>query len=472
MDIRDFDISEITGLTQDSRAVKDGYLFAAFAGERVDGRDFIDQAIANGARYILAPLGTAVPDGAVLVAVENPRHVFAKLVAEFYVDQPARIVAVTGTNGKTSVVNFVEQIWTALGVRSASLGTLSGKMTTADPVSLHVQLAALDKDGVTHLAMEASSHGLDQYRLDGVNVQAAGFTNLSRDHLDYHKTMDAYLMAKSRLFSDVIGDDGVAVLNADVAEYQALVKVSKGRVVSYGEAGDSLSLMSVKPLAQGQEIELKYKNDAYRIKLNLVGRFQVMNVLCALGLVLSEDGIDVDKAINALSDLHGVAGRLQHVAGHPAGAGVYVDYAHTPDALETVLKTLRPHVSGRLLCVFGCGGDRDAGKRSQMGAIAGKLADDVIITDDNPRSEDPALIRSAILDGARDLCPDVLEIGDRREAIGYAVSQLGAGDVLLVAGKGHEQGQIFATHVDAFDDVLEVKTAFEKNLEVMKEEAR
>ncbi len=455
------DLKSIKGITQDSRAVKPGYLFAALPGTKTDGRDFIPQAIQNGAVAILGPQDTVVDgdnDNIALLTDPNPRKIFAHLVADFYEVQPRQIAAVTGTNGKTSVVSFAEQIWKACGYNASSLGTLKGSMTTPGPVELHEQLKDLADNGVSHLSIEASSHGLAQYRLDGVRVSAAGFTNLSRDHLDYHKTMDEYFRAKSRLFTEILSPDGTAVINVDVEEGRGLVELCKtaGRKVwTYGTNGEDLKLVSCEARPLGQDITLALFGKTHTLTLPLVGRFQTMNVLCALGMVLGEDGIEAEKALTALETLTGVRGRLEFVPGHPAQAAIYVDYAHTPDALENALSALRPHAEGKLICVFGCGGDRDTGKRPIMGEVATRLADTMIVTDDNPRSEDPAAIRAAIIQGA----PTSQEIPGRREAIQAAVSNLQEGDVLLIAGKGHEQGQIFADHTDPFDDVTEVKTA-------------
>jgi len=470
------DVSSLKGLTQDSREVKDGYLFAAFKGEQSDGRDYIHAAINAGATHILTdtsscdlvagshaeqadPSVKPKDDNVKYIYDPNPRKTFAHLVAEFYPDQPETIVAVTGTNGKTSIVNFVEQIWNALGYKAASIGTLQGGMTTSDPVTLHKKLTELKSEGITHLAMEASSHGLHQYRLDGAKVKAAGFTNLSRDHLDYHKSMDDYLAAKSRLFTEVMDGDGIAVLNADSPQFVKLKPEIKSKVWTYGRAGEELKILSVTPTTHGQDCELKILNETYRLNINLVGEFQISNALCALGLVLSQEGVDKESAIHSLENLKGAKGRLELVEGHPSGAAIYVDYAHTPDALEHVLKALRPHTENRLICLFGCGGDRDTGKRAEMGKIASSLADQVIVTDDNPRSENPASIRSAILAAA----PQALEIGDRRDSIHQTIQALSQGDILVIAGKGHEQGQTFAYRTDPFDDVTEAQMAI-KNL--------
>lgn len=472
-------ISTLKGVTQDSRAVKNGYLYAAFPGKKVDGRDYIADAIMHGAKIILVPEDKNTPslhglsvqsmdevdythkacnDEPVIISSPNPRKAFAHIVAGFYAQQPTRIVAVTGTNGKTSIVHFAQQLWEKAGLKASSLGTLQGGMTTPSPAHLHANLADLNAAGVTHLALEASSHGLDQYRLDGVEIKAAGFTNLSRDHLDYHKDMEEYFTAKARLFSEVMKPGGTAVLNADTPEGQKLAEISKSAghtIWTYGFKGKDLKIISCEPVGQGQKLTLEIFGKHYDLTLPLVGKFQAMNALCALGLVLAEKGRDQDQLVKFLESLKGAPGRLQFVGGHPKNAAVYVDYAHTPDALENVLNALRPHTHGKLICVFGCGGDRDKGKRPVMGEIAAKLADQAIVTDDNPRGEDPSSIRAAILQGAK----TATEIADRRKAIQHTISNLEKGDVLLVAGKGHEQGQIFADRTDPFDDVTEVQTA-------------
>ncbi len=463
------DVKSLKGLTQDSRAVKKGYLFAALPGNKYDGRDYIGDAVRNGASAVLAPKGTKWPDGvpeAAFITDENPRRKLALMAAEFYGRQPEYIVAVTGTNGKTSTVHFIKQLWTLNDIKGASIGTLgvrgpgmvrSGSMTTPDPVSLHAELADLAAVGVTHLAMEASSHGLDQNRLDGVKVKAAAFTNLTRDHLDYHSDMDTYFAAKLRLFADILQAGGTAVLNADIPEFAALKKLCEKRgikIISYGEKGADIKLTSRTPAPQGQDIEIEISGKRLKFSLPLVGAFQVMNALCALALALAENS--KVRYEEFLAQLQGPPGRLQLVPGHPEGA-IYIDYAHTPDALETVLKALRPHTSGKLVCIFGCGGDRDRGKRPIMGKIANGLADAVIVTDDNPRSEDASNIRKNILNGA----PKAQEIANRREAIHTAVKNLAKGDVLVIAGKGHEQGQIFADRTEPFDDYTEALNAIQ-----------
>jgi len=463
--VRDFNV---TGLTADSRAVEPGFVFAALPGTKADGRAFVADALARGAGAVLAPKGTALPAGstAVLIEDDQPRLAFARMAAAFYGRQPDTVVTVTGTNGKTSTVQFARQIWADLGEKAASLGTLGitgpgvdkyGAMTTPDPVALHKVLATVKDAGIERLAMEASSHGLDQYRLDGVRVSAAGFTNLSRDHLDYHGSMEAYFASKAMLFDRILTPGGGAVLNADTEEFTALSKIctQRGhRVFGYGFAGRELTVRNVEPLPHGQRLRLTVLGRDREVELPLVGRFQAWNALCALGLVLATGG-HADKAVEALRTLEGVPGRLQHVATHPNGAPVFVDYAHTPDALETVLTALRPHATGKLVVVFGCGGDRDRGKRPVMGALAGRLADRAIVTDDNPRTEDPASVRAEVLAGF----PGAEEIGDRHAAIRAAVRGLGPGDVLVVAGKGHEQGQTVGTEVRPFDDAAEARAA-------------
>jgi UDP-N-acetylmuramoyl-L-alanyl-D-glutamate--2,6-diaminopimelate ligase len=453
---------EIRGLSADSRKIAPGDLFAAIPGGRADGRDFIGQAIERGAVAVLTTPGTSLGRHGrpvALVTDQNPRRRLALIAARFFGRQPAVIAAVTGTNGKTSVVEFARQIWSRLGHNAASLGTLGvmpprldapASLTTPDPVELHRCLAALARDGVEHLAMEASSHGLDQYRLEGVEIRAAAFTNLSRDHLDYHGGAEAYLAAKLRLFTELVPPGGGAVLNADVPEFETLRAAALARglkILTYGAGGGDLCLVRTAAAAEGQCLTLKLLGRRHDIALPLPGRFQAANVLAALGLVIAT-GTDPEAALEALPQLGGVAGRLELVARAPSGGQVYVDYAHTPDALRSALEALRRHASGRLCVVFGCGGDRDRGKRPLMGEIARSLADQVIVTDDNPRSEDPAAIRRAILAAA----PGALEIGDRAEAIETAVAALGPGDLLVVAGKGHEPGQIVGDRVLPFDD--------------------
>ena len=469
---------KIGGLTADSRDVRDGFLFAALPGVKLDGRRFIPDAIAKGAAAILAPTGTEAPDIVVgraeskrpfgFVTDDNPRRKLALMAARFYGAQPANVVAVTGTNGKSSVVSFTRQIWALMGVDGASLGTLglhsaklqtSGSLTTPDPVALHRTLAELQQAGVDHVALEASSHGLAQYRLDGLALAAAAFTNLTRDHLDYHGDEDSYFAAKARLFADILPEGGVAVLNADEPRFEELraICAARGqRILGFGENGKDIRLDILDVLPDGQRVAIAVAGEYAEAKLPLVGHFQAMNVACALGLVIAAGG-SARAALATLERLEGVDGRMQLAARHPAGAAVYVDYAHTPDALANVLGALRPHTRGRLMVVFGCGGDRDPGKRPQMGRIASELADIAIITDDNPRSEEPAAIRRAVLAGVTD--GKAREIADREEAIFAAVDMMQGGDVLVLAGKGHEQGQIVGATTIPFNDVEEARKA-------------
>ncbi|MFA5593515.1 MAG: UDP-N-acetylmuramoyl-L-alanyl-D-glutamate--2,6-diaminopimelate ligase [Micavibrio sp.] len=458
---------EISGISADSRRVRAGYVFVALPGSREDGAKYIGDAVMHGASVIIAERGVQLPPGsndALLIEVDNPRLALAEMAAKFYNAQPETIVAVTGTSGKTSTASFTQQIWELSGIEKAvSLGTLgvrgaglvrSGALTTPDAVSLHAELSDLAAAGITHLAMEASSHGLDQYRLHGVNVSAAAYTNLSHDHLDYHQTMDEYFLAKALLFTDVM-KKGAAVLCADDARYEELAVMCKKvghKIISYGENGCEIKLLSRAPDPLGQSIKISVYGSEYELLLPLVGQFQVMNALAALGLVLAGAGKkEAPRFVPLLEKLQGVPGRLQRVPDAGTGIAVYVDYAHKPAALEAVLGALRPHTRGRLVCVFGCGGDRDSAKRPAMGRIASGLSDLVVVTDDNPRSEDPAMIRAAIMEAA----PDAKEIGDRREAIRWAIEQLADDDVLVIAGKGHESGQIIGDRVEPFDDLEE-----------------
>jgi UDP-N-acetylmuramoyl-L-alanyl-D-glutamate--2,6-diaminopimelate ligase len=457
---------EIVGLTADSRNVQPGFLFAALPGTRQDGRSFAAEAIARGAAAILTddPLALALPpeerDRVWIVTDANPHRRLALMAARFHGRQPRTIAAVTGTNGKTSVVHFTREIWTALGYPAASLGTLGivtaaehrpGALTTPDPVALHRDLAGLAEQGIDHVAIEASSHGLNQFRLDGMSVAAAAFTNLTRDHLDYHGDMAHYRAAKQRLFTALLIPGGSAVLNRDSAEFARLGGVCRDAghpVIAYGgDPAADLRLVAREPRGDSQFLVLDVFGRRHELLLPLAGDFQAMNALAALGLVIATGG-PAAAAIDALGSLTGVPGRLQFVAGHDGGGAIVVDYAHTPDALATVLAALRPHAHRRLAVLFGCGGDRDAGKRPLMGEVATRLADRVYVTDDNPRTEPPAEIRRAILDAA----PNAIEIGDRREAIATAIAELRAGDLLVIAGKGHETGQIIGTETYPFDD--------------------
>ena len=459
---------EITGLTSDSRQVAPGYLFAALPGTQVDGARFIDDAVAAGAAVILGPK-TLPPGVAGTVPVlrdENPRRALALMAAKFAGAQPETIVAVTGTNGKTSVAAFVRQIWSEMGLRAASLGTTgiigpggetSLQHTTPEPVALHGMLNELAASDVTHLAMEASSHGLQQNRLDGVKVAAAAFTNLTRDHLDYHADFEEYFAAKMRLFNDVLEEGATAVVNADMPESNRIVVQCRERglnVMMVGENGSTIKLVSQQRQGFAQRLKLSLRGDEYSVKLPLVGGFQASNALMAAGLVIATGGKPAD-VFKALEHLEGAKGRLDLVATADCDAPVFVDYAHTPDALETALDALRPYVGNRLAVVFGCGGDRDKGKRPQMGAVADAKADIVYVTDDNPRSEEPGAIRAEIMAA----CPRGIEIGDRAQAIRRAVANLERGDVLLVAGKGHETGQIVGVEVIPFSDHDAVQAA-------------
>ncbi len=458
-----------TGLTCDSQKVEHGFLFAALPGVRADGRAFIPEAIAKGAAAVLAPPGTPSPPGGSAVPVvetDAPRRRYALLAARFFHAQPQTIAGVTGTNGKTSTASFLRQIWTHAGRTAASMGTLGVQspafntdkgLTTPDAADLHRDLERLAVGGVTDLALEASSHGLDQNRLDGVTFTAAAFTNLTRDHLDYHPSMDAYFEAKARLFTELLGETGTAVVNMDDAHGRTLRDRLSGaplKVLEVGQSGRDIRLISRRPLSGGQELILFTGGRSYQLTLPLVGAFQAENALAALGLALAT-GVDADKAAEALSDVKGAPGRLELAGATNKGATVFVDYAHTPDALNNVLTALRPHTENRLHVIFGCGGNRDPGKRKPMGEACRKLADMVILTDDNPRDENPASIRREARKGA----PGALEIGDRRRAIETAIADLEAGDVLVITGKGHEQGQIVGGQILPFDDLTEARKA-------------
>ena len=469
---------EITGLSADSRLVRPGFLFAALAGTRQHGRAFVAEAVARGAVAILTDDAAALalpPDraaGITVISDANPQRRLAQFAARFYGRQPHIVAAVTGTNGKTSIVHFTREIWAACGHPAASLGTLGlvtatgrrpGALTTPDPVALQRDLAALAGRGIEHLAIEASSHGLAQFRLDGLSVAAAAFTNLTRDHLDYHRDMAHYRAAKDRLFTDLLAPGGPAVLNRDSGEFARLAALCRGRghpVLGYGAAaGAELRLVSARARLDGQDLLLDVTGRRHELFFPLLGEFQATNALCALGLAIAT-GMPAELATAALARLSRVPGRLEFVAGlefgskDGGGASIVVDYAHTPDALATVLAALRPHAPGRLVVVFGCGGDRDPGKRPLMGRAAAAAADRVYITDDNPRGEDPAAIRRAILAAA----PAAIEIGDRRQAIETAIAGLGRGDLLLIAGKGHETGQIIGAESRPFDDAEVART--------------
>jgi UDP-N-acetylmuramoyl-L-alanyl-D-glutamate--2,6-diaminopimelate ligase len=453
---------EVTGLAVDSRAIKPGDLFFALAGSKTDGARFIDSAIASGA---VAIAGDHPPQGgsrAPFVTTPNPRRALARAAAKFYPRQPATIAAVTGTSGKTSVAAFTRQIWQRLGHESASIGTIGlvspkrtvyGSLTTPDPIALHRQIDEMAAEGVTHLAFEASSHGLDQYRLDGVRIAAGGFTNLSRDHMDYHPDVAHYLAAKLRLFRDLIVADGAAVISADHDCSQIVADAARKRglrIVAVGSkgdgAGEGIRLVEADIDGFAQKLTLEHRGGRHAVRLPLVGEFQIENALVSAGLAIAT-GSEPKAVFEILETLEGAKGRLERVA-ERNGAPIFVDYAHKPDALAKALQALRPYARRKLVVVFGAGGDRDAGKRPLMGAIAAGNADSVIVTDDNPRNENPEAIRAAILSAAN----GAKEIGDRAEAIRTAIAGLQPGDALLIAGKGHETGQIVGDRTLPFSD--------------------
>lgn len=463
--------ARVLDITLDSRAVRPGTLFAALPGTRVHGAAFIDTALEQGASVILTDRDGAAqgqdalrrfPQAALVVA-EDVRATFAMTAALWFGAQPATMVAVTGTNGKTSVASFARQLWTEMGERAINVGTTGVEgawetplaHTTPDALTLQRLLAQAARAGVTHAAMEASSHGLDQRRLEGVRLMSAGFTNLSQDHLDYHPTMDAYFEAKEGLFTRLLPDDAIAVVNTDDPWGDRLADRLSQPVMRIGHADDcTLRILGQRYTAEGQELRFGFGDTVHQVHLSLVGGFQASNALVALGLVLASGG-DADAALAALPRLQGVRGRMQLAATRSNGAPVFVDYAHTPAAIETALRALRPHVMGRLVVVFGAGGDRDKTKRPLMGQAAAENADVVFVTDDNPRSEVPALIRAEILKA----CPNAIEVGDRAEAILRAVDCLQPGDALLIAGKGHETGQTIAGTVYPFDDLEQASLA-------------
>lgn len=458
--------ANVTGFAIDHRKVAPGTVFGAFAGTRVNGEDYITAAIAAGAVAVVARPSARV-EGALHLADAEPRRLFARLAAQFFTPVPATVVAVTGTNGKTSTVEMTRQLWRMAGHNAASIGTLgvttadesvSTGLTTPDIVTFLANASGLAREGVTHLAYEASSHGLDQFRNEGLAVAAGAFTNLSRDHLDYHPSMEAYFAAKMRLFDEVVTQGGQAVIWADDAWSARAIDHARARglaLITVGAAGETLRLAARRPTLLGQVLDIVHDGATHTVTLPLIGAYQAANALVAAALVIATGGAPA-ATIAALARLQPVRGRLERAAISAAGAPVYVDYAHTPDALQAACAALRPHVEARLILVFGAGGDRDPGKRAPMGAVAVESADVVIVTDDNPRGEDPAAIRAAILGGcgAHDR---VSEIGDRRAAIAAAVAMARAGDIVLLAGKGHEQGQIIgsgdACRVLPFDDV-------------------
>ena len=451
--------SVVSGFAIDNRKVAPGTVFGAFQGLRVNGEDFIPDAVRAGAVAVVARPQATV-EGAVHIAHDNPRRLFALLAARYFAPFPDVTVAVTGTNGKTSTVELARQLWRMLGHHSASIGTLgvttsvdqvSTGLTTPDIVTFLSNMSGLRREGITHAAFEASSHGLAQYRTEGLPVSAAAFTNLSRDHLDYHGDMDSYFDAKMRLFDEVVAPDGTAIIWADDQWSDKVIQraTKRGlRVLSVGVQGQALRLANRTPTQLGQALEVEADGKLHRVNLPLIGAYQAANALTAAALVIA-GGEDAAKVLELLDRVQPVRGRLERAVITKAGAPVYVDYAHTPDGLRAAIDALRPHTAGRLIALFGAGGDRDAGKRPQMGKVAAELADHVIVTDDNPRSEDPSTIRAAVMAGA----PGAEEIGGRRDAIAAAIAQAGADDIVLLAGKGHEQGQIIGDRVLPFDDV-------------------
>jgi UDP-N-acetylmuramoyl-L-alanyl-D-glutamate--2,6-diaminopimelate ligase len=452
--------SEVTGFAIDHRKVVRGSVFGAFKGTVFNGEDFIGQAVDRGAVAVVAG-PEAQANRVPLLADPEPRQLFAALAGKFYAPYPETVVAVTGTNGKTSTVEMARQMWRMSGHRSASIGTLGVTtsddqvktgLTTPDIVTFLNNMAGLKRMGISHVAYEASSHGLDQHRCEGVPLAAAAFTNFSRDHLDYHGTMEAYFEAKMRLFEELLPAAKPAVIWADDPKSDEVIERVGNRrhpVLSVGRKGETIRLVGQSPTALGQTLELEHGGKAYKLALPLIGAYQASNVLTAAGLVLATGG-SWDSTFSAMQRVAPVRGRLERAVISRSGVPVYVDYAHTPDALEAAIAALRPHVEGRLITVFGAGGDRDQGKRPQMGAVAMRLSDVVIVTDDNPRSENPATIRSAIMAGA----PDATEVPGRREAIAEAIRIAREGDIVLVAGKGHETGQIIGDKVLPFDDAL------------------
>ncbi|MBK0327329.1 UDP-N-acetylmuramoyl-L-alanyl-D-glutamate--2,6-diaminopimelate ligase [Rhodobacteraceae bacterium F11138] len=462
----------IGGLAVDSREVRDGFLFAALPGTRVHGGEFIQYALRMGAAAILTDAAGAdiaetelAASDAALVVTEDPRQALAFSAALWFGAQPARMAAVTGTNGKTSVATFLRQIWTELGHAAINLGTTGVEgawtaplaHTTPEPITLHRTLAEAAAQGITHAAMEASSHGLEQRRLDGVTLCAAGFTNFTQDHLDYHDSFEAYFAAKAGLFRRVLPDTGTAVVNLDDArgvEMRAIAAARGQQVITTGHGVGDINLLAQRFDATGQDLRFSHGDRVWQTRLNLIGGFQAENVLLACGLAIA-CGDQPDAVFETLERLGTVRGRMQLAATRANGAAVFVDYSHTPDAVATALRALRPHVMGRLIAIVGAGGDRDTTKRPLMGRAAAENADLVMVTDDNPRSENPADIRAAVISGA----PDAVEVGDRAEAILRGVDALGPGDALLIAGKGHETGQIVGDDVLPFDDVEQASVA-------------
>lgn len=462
---------DVTGITEDSRKVKPGFLFIATPGTKQNGCAFIDDALQKGAVAIVAPEDLEATAPVPIVRTPDVRIATAGLAAAFYPRQPETIAAVTGTSGKTSTAQFAREIWQALGHASASIGTLGlvtaqgmhyGALTTPDAITFHRLLDDCAAQGITHAAIEASSHGIELHRLDKARLKAGAFTNLSRDHLDRYGTMDAYYAAKRGLFTFLLPSGAVAVLNADVPQFSELSGIARQRglkVISFGKNAEDLRLIRCEPDSKGQILSIESFGKRTELLLPVIGGFQAWNALCAAGLAIGS-GSDAEKTLAALSKVSGVPGRLQYIGASAKGGEVFVDYAHKPDALANVLRALRPHVrvheGAKLGVVIGCGGDRDRGKRPIMGDIAQKEADWVIVTDDNPRSENPAAIRAEIVAGCGDLS-NVAEIGDRAKAILEGVDKLGAHDVLIIAGKGHEPGQIVGDTVFPFDDAEQAR---------------
>jgi UDP-N-acetylmuramoyl-L-alanyl-D-glutamate--2,6-diaminopimelate ligase len=451
--------SRVTGFAIDHRKVAPGTVFGAFRGTVFNGEDFIPQAVGAGAVAVVTRPGVPV-EGAERIAADEPRRAFASLAAKFFAPFPATVVAVTGTNGKTSSVELTRQLWRMAGQVSASIGTLgvttaddrvTTGLTTPDIVTFLSNMAGLAREGVTHAAFEASSHGLAQYRTEGLPVQAAAFTNFTRDHLDYHETMQAYFEAKMRLFEEVVEPEGTALVWTDDKASDEVIRRVRARglrLMTVGRRGETLRLVERAPTQLGQLLTVEAGGRTHHVELPLIGAYQAANALTAAGLVLATGG-ELGSVLASLPRVQGVRGRLERAVITREGAPLYVDYAHTPDAIKAAVEALRPHARGRLIIVFGAGGDRDVGKRAEMGAVAARLADSVIVTDDNPRSEDPAAIRRDILEGA----PGAREVPGRREAIDAAIGDAGPDDIILLAGKGHEQGQIVGDRVLPFDDV-------------------
>lgn len=467
---------EIAGLSEDSRKIQPGFLFIATPGTKQDGGVFIDDALARGAAAIMVPQDSPAADslaarGVAVLTAPDLRDATSALAASFYPGQPETVAAVTGTSGKTSTAQFAREIWQALGHKSASIGTLGlvtaagasyGSLTTPDAITLHHLLDDCARQGVTHAVVEASSHGIELKRLDRVRMKAGGFTNLSRDHLDYHVTMDAYLAAKMRLFSTLLPSGAAAVINADIPEYEAVAKTARARglnIISYGAQGRELRLAAKQPDARGQILSIDAFGKKQDVLFPVMGGFQAWNALCAAGLAIGS-GADAAQTVAALEHVSGVPGRLQFIGTTATGGAVFVDYAHKPDALENVLRALRPHVAAhhgaKLGVVFGCGGNRDKGKRPIMGKIAAESADWVIVSDDNPRHEEAAVIRAEIMAGCAG-ASNVEDIGDRAAAIAAGIGKLKPHDVLVIAGKGHEPGQIVGDKVLPFDDAEEAR---------------